>query len=301
MSESRADDLEALANRPLVSRSAGGIPLYGPFMVDPNSSSTGPPNDAEPSITRHNRRPATTSNASFSFTEAMASYFPFRFDNPEVSSPVPDVVRISQTRILLTRLLPDELIDPIMRHAGLMFDHLSERDEGRPIVYHDSSGQIWAMEDRQAREQRWIFLRSRPLVGPTDVEFARSHGDQAQEEGGEEVHVVQDVDDEQKEEDIVVDDDRNKRNPWRIKRITIMTNSRDQGWSNDEAHHGEPANAYRRMIQVENISSTWRDCLSSGTYAHAYSWFEVVVERNGVLLDGEYVLQYNMHGESDER
>lgn len=252
-------------------------------MVDHRTSSASPPAESGATVGRDGRPVATT--PSFSFTEAMASYFPFRFDNPEVTSPVPDVVKISQTRILLARLLPDELVDPIMRYAGLTFDHLSERDEGRPVVFHDSSGRIWAMPDRQARDQVWTFLRSRPLVGPTDVQFARRLA--GEPEDGEEEKQAED-----EEEYAVVADDHNKRNPWRIKRITVMTNSRDQGWSNDEAHHGESP-----MLCNDSPNAADSGLIFTGTYAHAYSWFEVVVERDGVLLDGAYLLQYNMHGE----
>lgn len=195
----------------------------------------------------------------------MASYFPFRTDSRAPSGNDSPAIRIIKTRILLTRLLPDELVDPILDFAEMTFEQKTERKEPKGLLFHDSSGRIWNIQDRQEREAMWVYLRSQPLLGPVDRALVKNDLPEDLLDGSTERESLEatgiglppvpvaEIMSEHEE------DERQQRNPWKVKEIQLATISRDQGWSDAREFHGSstclsPSHMFSVHLEISHVS-----------------------------------------------
>ncbi|GHJ84034.1 hypothetical protein NliqN6_0436 [Naganishia liquefaciens] len=171
-------------------------------------------------------------------------------------------LQVCQIRMCLRQLLPEELVNPILDYAEIYTASKSSRHQR--VVFDDRQGTLWSIADRQARERHWIYLASHSLFGRMPrAALATSTKDREPEEDTTESE-TQGNDKEEEE----VPEDPGARNPWKIKRIQVSFESRDQGWTSEHYEGDDP-------------------------FGGSYTWFEVAVGRDRAILPLTLDIQHN--------
>ncbi|KAJ9091049.1 hypothetical protein QFC19_009286 [Naganishia cerealis] len=131
----------------------------------------------------------------------------------------------------LCRLLPEELVNPILDYAEVYTVSVSSRADR--VAYHDQQGAVWRIQNRQLQEQHWIYLVSKAIFGRVPHHGASIVEDEDDIQGESEPAVAQLSTTAREEQVEEVPEDPNARNPWKVKSVKVRTWSCDQGWTSE--------------------------------------------------------------------
>lgn len=206
-------------------------------------------------------------------------------------------LQVCQIRMCLRRLLPEELVNPILNHAQVYTASNTTRKD--KLVFDDRHGSVWNIENRNEREGHWLYLATFPIYGrlppyphPSEEEDREIH---AEDDQTSQAAVGDSTPAEEEEEAEEVPEDPSARNPWKVKAIKVTTWSRDQGWTSE--HHD---------TEGEQRNSEWysqcADTLSrSDPYDGSYTWFEIGIGRRGEIMPWTMEIQKNRRGKRNRR
>lgn len=151
-------------------------------------------------------------------------------------------LQVCQIRMCLRRLLPEELVNPILDYAQVYTVSQTSRKE--KVVFDDQQGSVWRITDRQAQERHWIYLVSNAIYGRLP-RFPYVPG----EDEGQSVPSSEPALEVMPDEEEEVPEDPSVRNPWKVKCIKVTTWSRDQGWTS-EHYEGDSKQTWSFLVRT---------------------------------------------------
>lgn len=161
--------------------------------------------------------------------------------------------QVCEVRMCLRRILPEELVNPILDYAQVYTASTSSRNQR--VVFDDRQGSVWSIQDRQARERHWIYLASNPIFGRMPRVPVITDNENAEEASMPEAEeTVEEIPEAEEEE---VPEDPSERNPWKVKSIKVKFWSRDQGWTSEHYEgDGKPHLAFYIPYADDTIAQT---------------------------------------------